>query len=162
VPLQDEIEATCVVAPIGREGANCLQISDEPLSVSDLVIGPDAPVRSRVDCVAGRRVPWLAGAPLFQKRRVEPLRKAAERHGGAPQRSVFLGQPGKFLATVRTLICHIQGPLRRLGAFGFDGFHTRDNAGGTRSVLSVARQGNRAATRSAGDVLLFEGLTLQE
>ena len=162
MPLQDEVEATCVVAPIGREGTNSFQISDERLVMGDLVIGPDAPVRSRFDCIAGRRVPRLAGAALLEKRGVEPLRKAAERHGSPPQRGVLLGQPGKFFATVRTLICHIQGPLRRLGAFGFDGFHTRDNAGGARSVLSVTRQGNRAATRPAGDVLLVEGLTLQE
>jgi hypothetical protein len=110
VPLQDEIEAPRVVAAIGREGANSLQISDERLVMSDdrfLVIGPDAPVRSRFDCVAGGRVPRLAGAALLEKRSVEPLRKAAERHGGAPQRGILLGQPGKFLATVRTLICHL-------------------------------------------------------
>jgi hypothetical protein len=35
VPLQDEVEATCVVAPIGREGASFFQISDERAAISD-------------------------------------------------------------------------------------------------------------------------------
>jgi uncharacterized FAD-dependent dehydrogenase len=35
VALQDEIEATRVVAAIGREGANSLQISVERLAISD-------------------------------------------------------------------------------------------------------------------------------
>ena len=35
VPLQDEIEATSSVAPIRREGANCIQDGDSRLAISD-------------------------------------------------------------------------------------------------------------------------------
>jgi hypothetical protein len=48
-------------------------------------------------------------------------------------------QPGQFLATVRTLICHKQGPLRSPAGFRRCDIHTRDNADSRPTVPCLCR-----------------------
>jgi hypothetical protein len=69
----------------------------------------------------------LTQPAFFLEREVQAFRQAAEGQRRATERSVLLGEPGKFLAAMRTVISHKHGPLRSSRAFEFDDIHTGYN-----------------------------------
>jgi hypothetical protein len=80
------------------------------------------------------------------ERKIQAFRKTAEGQRRAAKGGVLLGQPGQFLATVRTVICHKERPLRSSRGFESDHIHTGHNA---RSCRIVRRFGF-SRTRSRG------------
>jgi hypothetical protein len=92
---------------------------------------------SRVGCLEGSPRRTLTRAALFLKRHVQSFGKAAESQRRATKGGVLLGQPGKFLATVRTVICHKERPLRSSRAFEADHIHTGHNARSVKTVQYV-------------------------
>jgi len=82
---------------------------------------------------------WITRRPLtcpsfLLERKIQAFRKTAEGQRRAAKGGVLLGQPGKFLATVRTVICHKERPLRSSRAFESDHIHTGHNARSRRTV----------------------------
>jgi hypothetical protein len=76
----------------------------------------------------------LARPALFLECEVQAFGEAAEGKRRATKGGVLLGQPSKFLATMRTVICHKVRPLRSSRAFEFDDIHTGHNAPSHRTV----------------------------
>jgi hypothetical protein len=94
----------------------------------DPALRPHARTGGRLDRfrdVSGLRT--VAQPAFLLEREVQAFRQAAEGQRRATERSVFLGEPGEFLATMRTVISHKHGPLRSSPTFEFEDIHTGHN-----------------------------------
>lgn len=105
----------------------------------------EIPIRRRLGAVAPPR------STFFLERHAQTFGEATKCERGAPQCRVLFGEPGKFLATMRTLISHREGPLR--SPRPFDDIHTRDNAANRRTVRPGAPPPPRSSTAFAFVVL---------
>ncbi len=76
---------------------------------------------------------WLQSA-FFLERDVQPLRQPTECERRTAKRRVLFLQASEFLATMRAVISHKQGPLRSSRTFEFDDVHTGHNERNRRTV----------------------------
>lgn len=78
----------------------------------------EIPIRRRLGAVAPPR------STFFLERHAQTFGEATKCERGAPQCRVLFGEPGKFLATMRTFISHKQVPLPSPQALDCHDIHT--------------------------------------